>query len=86
MISLWNWLFPKKQRVLLVLVSNDMPIHTAYQLGGRWYADPHLPETRTELLPGGKVWGQIYVHGWRPVTQEMVEFFNTKSRPEEAHE
>ena len=47
---------------------------------GRPYASPYLKNTRTELLPDGRVDGACYVKHWRPVTARMEQYFKQASK------
>lgn len=60
------------------MVDHDRMLRRAERLGHDWYAAPYLPETRCRLLPGGKIEGQSYVTGWRPVTPGMMGLFDLK--------
>ena len=52
-------------------------VRHAYALGESIYAHPHLPETRVELLPKGKVGrGQSYIVGWSPITSKTKQLFD----------
>lgn len=57
--------------VFLVTHRGDRMIKRAYRLGGHWWANPYLPETRCKLLPGGKAEGQSYIVGWEPCIPEL---------------
>lgn len=74
-----NWAFGW-QYVLLVDHEMMAKIRRAYFLGGRLYANPYLPDTRTEILPDGGVNGRSYITEWRPITNGVPEYFN--KRPE----
>jgi len=69
-----HWVFGWDYAIL-IFYDNKMPVKRAYKLGGKTYASPYLSETKTELLPGGKVFGQCYIHGWRPVTPRTFTLF-----------
>lgn len=72
------WAFDR-QYVLLVMHDNSMPVCHAYQVGGKWYAHPYLPKTRCELKPGGEVFGQSYIDGWKPATPLMFDHFGPEN-------
>lgn len=78
---------PKSQpdMVLLRMVGNRYLLTPVEWFCDVPFAAPYLPETRCELLPGGKVIGDIYIDGWRPATPRMDAFFakatNTAETP-----
>jgi hypothetical protein len=70
MHKLFGW-----EYVLLVLCDGDRVLRRAYQLGGHWWANPYLSETRTILNADGSTTGQCYVNCWMPITKIMQEYF-----------
>ena len=72
---LMRW-FLRWEYVVLIHHDGDRVVKRAYTLGGRVYANPHMPYTRTELLPGGKTRGQSYIDGWQPVTDKTFTLFD----------
>jgi hypothetical protein len=71
-----------RQYVLLVHHDRKKRVCRAYVLGGAVYAHPYLPETRCKLLPGGKVEGECYIHGWEPITPKTIALHKSLSRNE----
>lgn len=73
--KIMNFLFGTEY-VILVWYNGDYKTRRAYELGGKVYADPSGKNTRTELLPKGKINGQPYVIGWRPITKKYFNFYS----------
>lgn len=69
-----HYLF-KRQYVLLIFHDGRRVVKKSYKLGDRFYAHPHLPETRCELLKGGGIDGVIYVTKWLPITKKTFDFY-----------
>jgi len=63
------------QYVLLEFYDGRLELKRAYTLGGKVFADPYLPCTRVQLLPGGRCKGQCYVRSWIPVTERTFRLY-----------
>lgn len=81
MWRLWNRLF-RWEYVLLMDFEGYTKIRRAYRLHDSMWAHPYLPETRVELLPGGRVRGRCYIRGWRPLTPGIQELWRFKPKHE----
>lgn len=73
--KLMNYLF-SWQYVLLICGDQENMLRRAVKMGEKWYAIPYLPDTRAQLLPGGKVSGKSYVIRWDPVTDLVKDYYN----------
>ena len=64
------------RQYVVVETIGSVQIKHAYVLGDSIWVTPYMPETRTELLPGGKIGrGACYVESWSPITDRTKTYW-----------
>ena len=70
-----------RQYVFLEWYDGEIDVRHAYAVGKKAYANPGMPKTRAELLPGGKIGkGPSYVRAWHPITRGTFELYDRVQR------